>query len=104
MKRYVPPTVRERIQLAAQLRNACLGLPRVYSARESELLRAFERFREGASEPAPAGLRLGLDRMFRRGEYLAMTQLAARITVRDLEVDTYLSVAEQAVEQEKLKP
>lgn len=100
MKRALPSSVSGRIAQAAELRALCRKLPRIYSEREQRLLREFEDFRAGASEPTERALFLGLERMFRRGEYLAMTALAARITISELEIETLLSVAGQAVAQQ----
>lgn len=92
-----------RLALVSELREACLRLPRIYSPREVQHLETFEAFRAGGAEPSVRALRLGLEQLFRRGQYLQMHELAKRITVRDLELDTFLSVAEQAVEQSATK-
>lgn len=89
----------ENIEEASRLRSACLRLPRVWTPIEEVRLEQFERFRAGDGQASVGALRVGLEDLFRRGQYLQMHQLAQRITVRDLEVDTYLSVAAQAVEQ-----
>lgn len=88
----------------SMLRAACLSLPRAYTPQERVRLDEFERFLDGGEEVSSKALRVGLERMFRRGEYLQMHRLAARISSHDLEVETYLNVAAQAVEQLKLEP
>lgn len=104
MKRRVPEDFWARIAEASEMRRVCLQMPRIYSARERRHLEAFEQFQAGGDEPSARALSLGLERLFRRGQYLQMQQLADRISVRDPDVETYLNVSAQAVEQQAKKP